>query len=198
MLRSTIQDFRTTVIWFVAFSALLGLAYPAAITGVAQIAFEEKADGSIIEREGAAVGSSLIGQTFTAPQYFHSRPTAAGDGYDGSASSGSNLGPTSAALSERVSTDLAAIREINGLPADAEVPVDAVTASGSGLDPHITPAYAMLQAPRVAAERGLAEADVRELVEEFRDGSTLLVLGEPRVNVLKLNLALDEQFGVQE
>lgn len=195
MLQDTIRDLRTAVILLVAFSALLGLAYPAAITGIAQVAFERQADGSILERDGEAIGSSLIGQQFTSPRYFHSRPSAAGDGYDASASSGSNLGPTSAALLERVAADAAAIREANGLPADVPLPVDSVTASASGLDPHITPAYAMLQARRVAAERGVSEDEVRDLIEQERDDATLFVLGEPRVNVLKLNLALDDAFG---
>lgn len=195
MLQDTIRDLRTAVILFVALSALLGLAYPAAITGVAQVAFERQADGSMLERDGQAIGSSLIGQQFASPRYFHSRPSAAGDGYDASASSGSNLGPTSAALNERVAADAAAIREANGLPADAPLPVDAVTASASGLDPHITPAYAMLQARRVAAERGVSEDNVRDLIEQERDDATLFLLGEPRVNVLKLNLALDDAFG---
>jgi K+-transporting ATPase ATPase C chain len=195
MLQNTFRDLRTSIILFVAFSALLGLAYPAAITGIAQVVFEDKADGSILERGGESVGSSLIGQTFAEPHYFHSRPSAAGDGYDASASSGSNLGPTSAALHERVAADLAAIREANGLPADAEIPVDAVTASGSGLDPHITPAYAMLQVRRVAEARGEDEETVRRVVEDYREGSTVWILGEPRVNVLELNLALDEALG---
>jgi K+-transporting ATPase ATPase C chain len=195
MLANVYQDLRTTVISFVLLSALLGLAYPAAITGIAQVLFNRQADGSLVERDGQVIGSSLVGQTFTAPHYFHSRPSAAGDGYDGGASSGSNLGPTSAALNERVAADLAAIREINGLAADAEVPVDAVTASASGLDPHITPAYAQLQVARVARERGVSEAQVRALVDDHTDGSTLWVAGEPRVNVLRLNLALDEEFG---
>lgn len=195
MMQDTIRDFRTAIISFVLLSALLGLAYPAAITGVAQLAFEHEADGSIIERDGEAIGSSLIGQTFSDPRYFHARPSAAGDGYDASASSGSNLGPTSAALHARVAAGIETIRAENGLPGDAEIPVDAVTASGSGLDPHITPAYAMLQARRVASERDVAEADVRQLIEDHRSDSTLFVLGEPRVNVLELNLALDEAFG---
>lgn len=192
---NTIRDLRTTLLWFVAFSALLGLAYPSAITGIAQLAFERQADGSIIQRDGAAVGSSLVGQAFAEPQYFHSRPSGAGAGYDGGASSGSNLGPTSATLLERVAADAITIRDENGLGSDASLPVDSVTASGSGLDPHITPAYAMVQIRRVAAARGVAETDVQELVDEYRDDATLWVMGEARVNVLELNLALDERFG---
>jgi K+-transporting ATPase ATPase C chain len=195
MLRNAVRDLKTAALTFVVFSALLGFAYPAAITGIAQLAFERQADGSIIERDGEAVGSSLIGQSFTAPYYFHPRPSAAGAGYDASASAGSNLGPTSAALLQRIGDEAARIRRENGLPPDAAVPVDAVTASASGLDPHITPAYAMLQAPRVAAARGVDVAQVRALVERYRDDATLYVLGEPRVNVLELNLALDAEFG---
>jgi K+-transporting ATPase ATPase C chain len=196
MLSNVYRDLRTTAIAFVAFSALLGLAYPAAITGVAQVLFDRQANGSLVEVDGQAVGSSLVGQTFEGPHYFHSRPSASG--YETGVSSGSNLGPSSQVLADRVSADAATIREENGLAADAEVPVDAVTASGSGLDPHITPAYAELQVARIARERGVPEDDVRQLVDRFTDGSTLRVLGEPRVNVLRLNLALDEEFGRQE
>ena len=199
MLQNTLRDLRTTVIAFVAFSALLGLAYPAAITGVAQVLFERQADGSLIERDGEPVGSSLVGQSFSGPQYFHPRPSAAGaDGYDASGSSGSNLGPTSQVLADRVSADIERIRGENELGADVEIPVDAVTTSASGLAPDISPANAQLQVARVARERGVTEADVRQMVNKFTDGSTLGVLGEPRVNVLKLNLALDEEFGRRE
>jgi K+-transporting ATPase ATPase C chain len=187
------RDLRTTIICFVLLSALLGLAYPAAIAGIAQVLFNRQADGSLVERDGQVVGSSLVGQTFEGPQYFHSRPSASG--YETGVSSGSNLGPSSQDLADRVATDAATIREENGLAADAEVPVDAVTASGSGLDPHITPAYAELQVARVASERGVSEDQVRELIDENSDGSTLWVMGESRVNVLRLNLALDEEFG---
>jgi K+-transporting ATPase ATPase C chain len=190
------EDLRTAVVAFVAISVVTGLIYPFAITGISQGLFHRQANGSVMERDGVAVGSSLIGQSFGDPGYFHGRPSAAGtDGYDAAASSGSNLGPTSRALAARVASDVARVREENGLASDARIPVDAVTASASGLDPHISPAYAALQAPRVARARGASESAVRALVDRFTDGSTLGVLGEPRVNVLLLNLALDEQLG---
>jgi K+-transporting ATPase ATPase C chain len=196
MFRTGLLDLRTAVVAFVAISVVTGLVYPFAITGVSQGLFNRQANGSIITRDGAPVGSSLVGQAFSDPSYFHGRPSAAGaDGYDASASSGSNLGPTSRALADRVAEDVARIRTENGLTSEARVPVDAVTASASGLDPHISPAYAALQAPRVARARGVSESAVRALVDRFTDGSTLGVLGEPRVNVLLLNLALDEQLG---
>jgi K+-transporting ATPase ATPase C chain len=193
MAKSLATDFRAAIISMVFFTVLCGLAYPLLMTGIAQGVFPRQANGSIIERDGEAVGSSLVGQNFSGPEYFHPRPSAAGaDGYDGGASSGSNLGPSSQALVDRVTESLATIREENDLPDDAPIPVDAVTASGSGLDPHISPAYAELQVPRVARERGMTEDDVRELVQKNTDGALLWVAGEPRVNVLRLNLALDE------
>jgi len=199
MLRTTLADLRTAMVAFVAISVLTGLAYPFATTGIAQGLFHHQANGSIISRDGVPVGSSLVGQDFSDPKYFHGRPSAAGsDGYDGSASSGSNLGPTSRALVDRVAGDVARIRAENGLASDARVPVDAVTASASGLDPHISPAYAALQVPRVARARGVPESAVRALVDRFTDGSTFGVLGEPRVNVLLLNLALDQQLGAAQ
>jgi K+-transporting ATPase ATPase C chain len=196
MLRTTLADLRTAVVAFVAVSLLTGLAYPFAMTGMSQGLFHRQANGSIVSRDGMPVGSSLVGQDFSDPRYFHGRPSAAGtDGYDASASSGSNLGPTSRALVDRIAQDVARIRAENGLASDARIPVDAVTASASGLDPHISPAYAALQVARVAHARGVAESAVRALVDRFTDGSTFGVLGEPRVNVLLLNLALDEQLG---
>jgi K+-transporting ATPase ATPase C chain len=193
MLQNTFKDLRTAVIAFVLFSAFLGLAYPYAITGVAQAVFHRQANGSLIERDGQAVGSSLVGQNFSDPKYFHPRPSAAGaDGYDASASSGSNLGPSSQVLADRVAGAVQKVRDENALAADAKLPVDAVTTSASGLDPHISPAYAELQVARVAQVRGISEDAVRTLVEKYTDGSTLGVLGEPRVNVLRLNLALDD------
>jgi K+-transporting ATPase ATPase C chain len=192
MLRTTILDFRTAIISFVAFTVITGLAYPYLITGIAQGVFNRQADGSFVKVDGQIVGSSLVGQNFSGPEYFHPRPSAAGaDGYDAGASSGSNLGPSSQALADSVSERLAAIREENNLPSDAEIPVDAVTASASGLDPHISPAYAGLQVARVADARGMTEEQVRKLVDDNTDGSTLWLLGEPRVNVLRLNVALD-------
>jgi K+-transporting ATPase ATPase C chain len=193
MARTLVADFRTAIISMVFFTVLCGLAYPLLMTGIGQGVFPRTANGSIVNRDGQAVGSSLVGQNFSGPEYFHPRPSGAGaDGYDGGASSGSNLGPSSQALVDRVTESLAAIREENGQADDAPIPVDAVTASGSGLDPHISPAYAELQIARVAEERGVTEDEVRSLVEKYTDGSTLMVLGEPRVNVLRLNLALDQ------
>jgi K+-transporting ATPase ATPase C chain len=194
MTKTLVADFRTAIISLAFFTALLGAAYPLLMTGVAQTVFPNKANGSIVEVAGEPVGSALVGQNFSGPEYFHPRPSAAGaDGYDAGASSGSNLGPSSQALVDRVTESLAVVREENGLPDDAPLPVDAVTASGSGLDPHISPAYAELQVARVASERGMTEEEVRALVKEHTNGSTLFVMGEPRVNVLLLNLALDER-----
>jgi K+-transporting ATPase ATPase C chain len=175
------------------FTVITGLVYPLVVTGVAQGAFSDKADGSLVENaDGEVVGSSLIGQTFTEPEYFHPRPSAAGDGYDASASSGSNLGPTNDDLLASVEERAEAYREENGLGAAAEVPVDAVTASASGLDPHISVANARLQALRVADERGLEVDTVLELVDDHTSGRDFGFLGEKGVNVLELNLALDE------
>jgi K+-transporting ATPase ATPase C chain len=193
----------------VVFTVITGLAYPLVVTGIAQGLFNDKADGSLVEdADGEVVGSSLIGQSFTEPQYFHPRPSAAGDGYDASASSGSNLGPTNEKLLVGEKDDPAtkdvdesfdgieqradAYRDENGLDADAAVPVDAVTASGSGLDPNISVANARLQAPRVADERGLDLEAVLELVDDHTSGRALGFLGEKGVNVLELNLSLDE------
>jgi potassium-transporting ATPase KdpC subunit len=190
-MRALIRQFRPAILTVILFTLICGVAYPLLSTAIGQIAFSNKADGSLIKRDGIVVGSKLIGQTFTAPEYFHPRPSAAGAGYDGSASSGSNLGPTSPDLLTAVNERVAAYRTENGLGADSLVPVDAVTASGSGLDPHISIANARLQIPRVARERGLDESVVATLVNKYTDGRQLLVLGEPGVNVVELNLALD-------
>ena len=170
----------------------LGLVYPLAVTGVAQATMGDKADGSLVLVDGKVVGSSLIGQNFSAPQYFHPRPSGAGsDGYDGMSSAGSNLGPRSEDLAVAVAERVTAYRSENGLPDNAAVPVDAVTTSGSGLDPHISIANAKLQARRVAEARGLSESQVLDLIDTHTDGRTLGFLGQPGVNVLELNIALD-------
>jgi potassium-transporting ATPase KdpC subunit len=174
------------------FTVLTGVAYPLLVTGVAQVAFSDQADGSLIERDGEVVGSSLIGQPFVSPEYLHPRPSAAGAGYDGGASSGSNLGPLNPDLLARVGTLAVAYREENGLGPEVLVPVDAVTASGSGLDPHISVANARLQAPRIAAARGVDVDLVLGAIADHVDDRPLSVLGDPGVNVLETNLALDE------
>lgn len=189
LMKHTIVAIRMTVVTTV----LLGLAYPLAVTGLAQLLFPKQANGSLVSRGGAVVGSALLGQTFASPQYFHGRPSAAGNGYDAANSSGSNLGPTNKKLIDAVIANVAAARAENP---GAPVPVDLVTASASGLDPHVSPAAALFQVPRVARERHAAEADVRALVEAHIEGRQFGFLGEPRVNVLQLNLALDEKWPV--
>jgi len=179
------------IVAFVVFTVLTGVAYPLAVTGVAQVAFAHRADGSLVERDGKVVGSSLLGQAFSGREYFQPRPSAAGDGYDGASSSASNLGPTNPDLLDTVSERVDAYRKLNGLSAESPVPIDAVTSSGSGLDPHIAPENARLQAPRVAEARGLPLERVLGLVDENTDRRSLGFLGEPGVNVLELNLALD-------
>jgi K+-transporting ATPase ATPase C chain len=169
---------------------LCGL-YPLAAWVLDQGLFPGRANGSLIVRDGAVAGSSLIGQEFSSPKYFHPRPSAAGRGYDGGSSGGTNLGPLSKDLIETVQRRIAEYRAENGLAAGTPVPADAVTASGSGLDPHISPVNARIQAPRVAGARGLTEAAVFARIEACTEGRTLGILGDPRVNVLRLNLALD-------
>jgi K+-transporting ATPase ATPase C chain len=191
-MRALLRQLRPAVLITVVFTLICGVAYPLLGTAIGQAAFNDKANGSLIRRNGVVVGSELIGQTFTAPQYFHSRPSAAGAGYDGSASSGSNLGPTNPDFLSAVKDRVDAYRTENGLAADAMVPVDAVTASGSGLDPQISIANARLQVNRVATARGLDVAVVEQLVKKYTDGRQLVVLGEPGVNVVELNLALDD------
>ncbi len=183
-----------TAIWMtLATTVLLGIIYPLVMTGLAQVLFPSQANGSLIQTGGKTLGSHLIGQPFTAPGYLHSRPSAAGAaGYDGTASGGSNLGPTNKTLVDRISASVQALQAENP---GAPIPVDLVTASGSGLDPDISPAAAEFQVPRIARERKMSEADVRALVAKHTSGRQWGFLGEPRVNVLELNLALDRATG---
>jgi len=174
----------------VVLTVLTGFIYPYAVTGLAYVLFKEKAQGSLIVRDGKVVGSRLIGQPFTGPGYFHSRPSAAGGGYDGTASSGTNLGPTSKKLLEQMVKPAAEQRR--GENPNTPVPVDLVTTSASGLDPHITPAAAEFQVPRVSGERKISEDELRQLVQKHSEGRQLGFLGEARVNVLELNLELDQ------
>jgi potassium-transporting ATPase KdpC subunit len=191
MKRELIVAMRMTVVTL----ALTGLVYPLAVTAIAQVLFPQRANGSLVTVDGRPVGSELIGQVFKSPAYFQPRPSAAGtDGYDATGSTGSNFGPTSQKLRDRVAADLARLRAENP-QAPAAVPIDLVTASGSGLDPHVSPEGARWQAPRVAAARSVPVADVQALVEAHVEGRTLGLLGEPRVNVLLLNLDLDGRFG---
>ena len=174
------------------FTALLGLAYPLAVTGVAQAAFPAQANGSLVrDASGRVIGSALIGQAFAKPEYFHGRPSAAGSGYDASASSGSNMGPLNETLIARQKADAAALRSENPR---AMIPADAVTTSASGLDPDISPANARFQAPRVAQARGVPEKAVLATIEQHVDQPLLGFIGQPRVNVLMLNRALDARF----
>lgn len=169
-------------------TASLGILYPLAVWGVGQALFPHQANGSLIVKDGKVVGSELIGQTFSSPGYFHSRPSAAGNGYDAGASGGSNLGPTSKKLIDRITSYAESIRSGNpGTP----IPADLVTTSGSGLDPHISPAAAEFQVPQVAREREMKESELNEIVSKFTEERQFRVLGEPRVNVLLLNLELD-------
>jgi K+-transporting ATPase ATPase C chain len=180
-------------LWFTLVTTVIfGLIYPLAVKGLAQSLFPEKANGQLLERSGRLVGSRVIGQAFTGPGYFHSRPSSAGkgNGYDSTASSGSNLGPTSKALLDRVNGDVQKLQAENP---SSTIPVDLVTASGSGLDPDLSPAAAEFQIPRVARERHVSEAVLRSLFTRHTLGRQFGVLGEPRVNVLKLNLELDAQ-----
>jgi len=180
----------TALLYTVVTTLLLGVAYPLGITLIAHLVMPRKADGELITKNGVLIGSKLIGQSFSGPRYFHSRPSAAGTGYDAANSSGSNLGPTNATLIARVEQSAADVRKENN--ATADIPVDLVTASGSGLDPDITVAAAEFQVFAVAHARGLSVEQVNQLVEQNTQPRQLGVLGEPRVNVLQLNLALDQ------
>jgi K+-transporting ATPase ATPase C chain len=174
---------------------LTGLAYPLAVTGLAQTLFKDRANGSLITQDGRVIGSELIGQGFKSPGYFQSRPSAAGaDGYDAANSAGSNLGPTSQKLRDRVAADVTRLQSENP-KASSAIPIELVTTSASGFDPHLSPEAAAWQVPRVAAARGLAESDVQALVGARTEARTFGLLGEPRVNVLLLNLDLDRKFG---
>jgi len=190
-MRAFTRQLWPSVLAVVVFTVLCGLVYPLVTTGVAQALFHKQANGSIIKVNGVAVGSKLIGQQFTDPKYFHPRPSAAGAGYDGLASGASNLGPTNPDFLKTVDERVADYRKENGLPVTQEVPVDAVTASGSGLDPEISVANAKLQAARVAKARGISVDDVLKAIDSHTRGRQFDVFGEPGVNVLELNLALD-------
>ncbi len=192
MIKQLLPGFRMVLV----LTVLTGLLYPGVVTGLAQILFKHQANGSLITRNGKVIGSEIIGQNFTKPEYFHPRPSAAGsDGYDASASSGSNFGPTSQKLIDRTKASVAQLRAEN--PSfKPELPSDIATASASGLDPHISPASAAVQMERVAQARGVTREQVSRLTRRFTEGRDLGFLGEPRVNVLRLNLALDERFPI--
>jgi K+-transporting ATPase ATPase C chain len=193
MWQQVIPALRMTIV----LTLLTGLVYPGVVTGLAQLIFPHQAKGSLISRNGQVIGSELIGQNFTRPEYFQGRPSAAGNGYDASLSSGSNLGPTSQKLMDRVKASAAEVRK-NNPGISGSLPADSVTASGSGLDPHISPATAELQVLRVAGARGVSPDAVRNLISRHTESRDLGVLGEPRVNVLALNLALDERIPVRK
>jgi potassium-transporting ATPase KdpC subunit len=185
---NVVGNVKIAVLMTVVTTVLLGIAYPLAITGIAQVVFPDQANGQLIERNGQVIGSRLIGQGFSSPGYFRSRPSAAGTGYDAANSAGSQLGPTNKKLIDNVTANVEAARKENP---NVPVPIDLVTTSASGFDPHLSPAAADFQVPRVARERGMDEAAVRALVAAHTEGRQLGFLGEARVNVLELNLALD-------
>ncbi len=191
-MKSFFCELRSAVMVTLALAVVCCGLYPLVVFGFGQALFREKANGSlIVEANGTVRGSRLLGQQFTANKYFHARPSSAGAGYDASNSSGSNLGPTSRKLRDSIAQNVADYRSQNGLASNAPVPADAVTASGSGLDPHISPENAELQVSRVAKARSLSQEEVRKLIRQYTDGPDLGVLGDAGVNVLELNLALD-------
>ena len=195
-MKTFLSEIRSAVMVTLTLAAVCCGLYPLAVFGVSQLFFRDKANGSlIVDAKGAVRGSRLIGQPFSADKYFHPRPSAAGNGYDAASSGGSNLGPTSQKLNDAVKDRIAQYRKENGLSESEPVPADAATASGSGLDRHISPRNAELQTPRVAKARGISEDKLRELVRENTDSPELGLLGEPGVNVLRLNLALDQLSG---
>ena len=190
-----VNSFRPAIVMMALFTLLLGLAYPLAVTGIAQAAFPGQANGSLVrEAGGRVVGSALIGQPFAGATYLHPRPSAAGDGYDAAASSGSNLGPLNPDLAGRVAESAKAIRAEDG---PGLIPADAVTTSGSGLDPDVSPAYARLQAARIARARGVSVQQVQSIIDSQTEGAFLGFIGQPRVNVLMTNRALDARFGAE-
>ena len=189
------KNLAISVLMTIATTILLGVIYPLVVTGIAQVLFPKKANGQLIERNGKIVGSRIIGQGFSSPGYFHSRPSAAGSGYDAANSNGSQYGPTNQKLIDRVKSDVATARADN--PGTA-LPIDLVTASGSGIDPHITPAAAEYQLPRIAKERGVTMEQLRAVLGKHTERRQFGVLGEPRVNVLELNLELDQRFPIKK
>lgn len=189
------KNLRISILMTIATTILLGIIYPLVVTGLAQVLFHHKANGQIIVKNGQAVGSTIIGQGFSSPGYFHSRPSAAGNGWDAANSGGSNYGPTNQKLIDRVKRDVSAAQADNP---GTQVPIDLVTTSASGFDPHITPASAEFQLARVAKERGISVDQLHTLVAKHMEGRQLGFLGESRVNVLELNLELDEHFPLQK
>lgn len=192
MFRQFLPAIRITLVM----TLLTGFIYPGVVTALAHAIFPKQAAGSLIVKDGKVIGSGLIGQKFTRPEYFHGRPSAAGDGYDAANSSGSNLGPTSQKLADRVRADAAAFRKENP-GVTGPLPADLVTASASGLDPHISPASALVQVARVAAARGVTAERVMQILEQHIEGRQFGFLGDPRVNVLRLNLAMDQAMPVK-
>jgi len=188
------NQLRPAIVMTLLLCALTGLVYPAVVTGLAQILFPRQANGSLVTVNGRVVGSALIGQPFAQPWYFHPRPSAAGNGYDDTLSSGTNLGPTSAKLIDTLITQAVDSVVANEHAVKGSIPADMVTSSASGLDPHISPANALLQTARVAKARGVSDSAVRALVERHVEGRQFGIFGEPRVNVLLLNIALDSTF----